>query len=179
MPQLEALRHDLIATLRHVCNTFAGTSEFSLHGAPLFYDHAIYTNISCRDIFNRSTFFLHYPYVNIAIDLTFTVQKSNAMTSSAVVVSSVSQSAVYARSIMERLTMWDSPTDPLAPLTTEQKDSYLELASVANNRSLPIEVIIVVGIREPYINYSIDFQNGLTTGSFGILRKMTDLTVHL
>nr|XP_039250250.1 conserved oligomeric Golgi complex subunit 3-like isoform X2 [Styela clava] len=43
-------------------------------------------------------------------------------------------------SYIEKLSDWDSPTDPLAPLTSEQKDSYLELASIAGSRPLPIEL---------------------------------------
>lgn len=43
-------------------------------------------------------------------------------------------------SFLEKLSEWDSPADPLAVLTSEQKDSYLELASVAGNRPLPIEL---------------------------------------
>lgn len=57
--------------------------------------------------------------------------------------SSVPSQAHYAQkttSYIEKLSDWDSTTDPLAPLTSEQKDLYLELASTAGNLPLPKEL---------------------------------------
>ena len=44
-------------------------------------------------------------------------------------------------SCMDKLSKWDGNEDScLAPLNELQKDSFLELASVATNRPMPIEV---------------------------------------
>lgn len=43
---------------------------------------------------------------------------------------------------LNRLNKWDRQADGdcLAPLQAKQEDSFLELASIASNRPLPIEV---------------------------------------
>lgn len=54
--------------------------------------------------------------------------------------STVPTQAHYAQnppSFIEKLSDWDSATNPLAPLSTEQKDVYLELAASAGNMPLP------------------------------------------
>ena len=42
---------------------------------------------------------------------------------------------------IDKLSKWDGEDNPLAPLNSTQKDSFLELAAIASNRSMPIEVI--------------------------------------
>ena len=44
------------------------------------------------------------------------------------------------RKLRERLSLWDSTTDPKAPLTTLQKDALIELTKFASERPLPKEV---------------------------------------
>jgi len=44
---------------------------------------------------------------------------------------------------MDKLSRWDGEHEPLAPLTSKQKDSFLELAAIASNRYMPIEVLVV------------------------------------
>ena len=41
---------------------------------------------------------------------------------------------------MDRLSKWDGDDKCMAPLTARQKDSFLELAAIASNRPMPIEV---------------------------------------
>ncbi len=45
---------------------------------------------------------------------------------------------------IKELSRWDvdDKNEPLAPLHQLQQDSFLQLASVASNRPMPIEVII-------------------------------------
>ena len=47
------------------------------------------------------------------------------------------------KSLRERLTAWEAKSDPTAPLTNKQKDSFIELTTQSSNRALPIEVSVV------------------------------------
>ena len=44
------------------------------------------------------------------------------------------------RKLREKLSLWDAKNDPKAPLTTSQKDLFIELTSFAAERPLPAEV---------------------------------------
>ncbi|XP_052784576.1 conserved oligomeric Golgi complex subunit 3-like isoform X2 [Mya arenaria] len=44
------------------------------------------------------------------------------------------------RKLRERLSHWDSSSDPKAPLTTSQKDALIELAKFSNERPMPAEL---------------------------------------
>lgn len=45
------------------------------------------------------------------------------------------------KALNDKISKWDDPDDPLAPLSSAQKDSFLDLAAIASNRPIPIEVI--------------------------------------
>ncbi|CAD5121956.1 DgyrCDS10413 [Dimorphilus gyrociliatus] len=44
------------------------------------------------------------------------------------------------RCLREKLAKWDAKTDPTAPLSDEQKDSIMDLSTLANHRALPTEL---------------------------------------
>ena len=46
---------------------------------------------------------------------------------------------------IDKLSKWDGDHEPLAPLSLKQKDSFLELAAIASNRTMPIEVFSIIG----------------------------------
>lgn len=48
------------------------------------------------------------------------------------------------RCLREKLAKWDAKTDPVAPLSDEQKDSVMDLTTLASYRALPTEVGIVI-----------------------------------
>lgn len=48
------------------------------------------------------------------------------------------------RCLREKLAKWDAKIDPVAPLSDEQKDSVMDLTTLANYRALPTEARIVI-----------------------------------
>ncbi|XP_077988329.1 conserved oligomeric Golgi complex subunit 3-like [Glandiceps talaboti] len=44
------------------------------------------------------------------------------------------------KQLREKLSVWELKTDPRAPLSDKQKDSFMELSTIASNRPLPIEL---------------------------------------
>lgn len=44
---------------------------------------------------------------------------------------------VNQRVIRDRLSLWEAKTNPTAPLTSKQKDSLMELTTIAAERPLP------------------------------------------
>ena len=46
----------------------------------------------------------------------------------------------YTNEVREKLSLWDVKGSPLAPLSEKQRNSVLELTTVAGNRSIPDEV---------------------------------------
>ena len=47
------------------------------------------------------------------------------------------------KKLRENLSLWDAKADPKAPLTTSQKDLFIELTSFAAERPVPLEVAFV------------------------------------
>ena len=44
------------------------------------------------------------------------------------------------KKLREKLSLWDAKSEPKAPLTTGQKDLFIELTTFAADRPLPVEV---------------------------------------
>ena len=49
-------------------------------------------------------------------------------------------SSAYSQEVREKLSLWDVKDSPLAPLSEKQRNSVLELTTVAGNRPLLDEV---------------------------------------
>ena len=47
------------------------------------------------------------------------------------------------KKLRENLSLWDAKSEPKAPLTTAQKDLFIELTSFAAERPIPQEVAFV------------------------------------
>lgn len=58
--------------------------------------------------------------------------------------------STFSKDVRETLLHWDSKDFPLAPLTEKQKNSVLELTTVASNRPLPEEVGMIKCINNLY-----------------------------
>ena len=53
------------------------------------------------------------------------------------------KTGISAKDLREKLGHWEIKGDPKAPLNERQKNSFMELATFAANRPLPIEVKVV------------------------------------